>query len=122
MVRSLCRLTTDRFEGVGEPHLRAGIAGAVFSADDHQVDNRQLALALKAAFLRAGGILHEYSEVTALDMEAGRARGVWVGDKRHRAEAVVLAAGPWTGALYQDLRHLLLASDDMLQEALNLKR
>ncbi len=82
-----------------EPHLRAGIAGAVFSAADHQVDNRQLALALKTAFLRAGGILHEHSEVTGLDIEAGVARGIWVGEERHSAEAVVLAAGPWTGAL-----------------------
>ncbi len=82
-----------------EPHLRAGIAGAVFSAADHQVDNRQLAMALKAAFLRAGGILHENREVTGLDMEAGRVRGVWVGEERHGAEAVVLAAGPWTGEL-----------------------
>ncbi len=82
-----------------EPHLRAGIAGAVYSAADHQVDNRQLALALKTAFLRAGGILHEHCEVTGLDMEAGAVRGLWVGEERHRAETVVLAAGPWTGAL-----------------------
>jgi len=82
-----------------EPHLRAGIAGGVYSAADHQVDNRQLALALKAAFLGAGGILHEHTEVTGLDMEAGRARGVWAGAERHRADAVVLAAGPWCGGL-----------------------
>ena len=82
-----------------EPHLRPGIAGAVYSPADHQVDNRQLALALKAACLRAGVRLHERCEVTGLDLEAGRVRGLWAGEARHAAEAVVLAAGAWSGGL-----------------------
>ena len=82
-----------------EPHLRPGIAGAVYSPADHQVDNRQLALALKAACLRAGVRLHEHREVTGLDLEAGRVRGLWTGETRHAAEAVVLAAGAWCGGL-----------------------
>ena len=82
-----------------EPHLRAGIAGAVYSAEDHQVDNRQLARALKIAVQAAGGVLHEGVEVTGLDMEAGRVRGLRTGETRHAADTVVLAAGPWSGAL-----------------------
>lgn len=82
-----------------EPHLRHGIAGAVLSAADHQVDNRQVALALKEACLRAGVHIHEQCEVTGLDMEGGRARGLWVGETRHPAECVVLAAGAWSGGL-----------------------
>ena len=79
-----------------EPHLKPGIAAAVYSPADHQVENRKLGLALKEAFLRAGGRLHENTEVSALDIEAGRARGLWLGDTRHAADMVVLAAGAWS--------------------------
>lgn len=79
-----------------EPYLRAGVAGAVYSRADHQVDNRKLAAALRLAFLGAGGTLHEHSEVSGLDIEAGRVTGVVVGDRRHAADIVVLAAGAWS--------------------------
>jgi len=82
-----------------EPHLRPGLAGAVYSPADHQVDNRQLALALKQACLRAGVRLHERTEVTGLDLAGGRVAGLWSGETRHRADAVVLAAGAWSGNL-----------------------
>jgi glycine oxidase len=42
-----------------EPYLGPNLAGAVFSAKDHQVDNRAVGRALRAAFLAAGGSLHE---------------------------------------------------------------
>ncbi len=79
-----------------EPHLKPGLAGAVYSAGDHQVENRKLSLALKEAFVRAGGRLHEHSEVTGIDLEAGRVRGLWCGERQVAAEVVVLAAGAWS--------------------------
>ena len=79
-----------------EPYLRAGAAAAVFSRHDHQVDNRKLAPALKTAFLNAGGALHEHAAVTGLDIEAGRVAGVMIGETRHAADVVVLAAGAWS--------------------------
>ncbi len=79
-----------------EPHLKPGIAAAVYAARDHQVDNRRLASALKRAVLRAGGALHENRAVTAIDLEAGRARGVVVDGDRRPADLVVLAAGAWS--------------------------
>ena len=79
-----------------EPYLRAGTAAGVFSRHDHQVDNRKLAEALKAAFLGAGGALHEQAEITGLDIQAGRVTGVVVGETRHPADIVVLAAGAWS--------------------------
>lgn len=82
-----------------EPHLRPGIGAAVYSPNDHQVDNRRLALALKQAFLNAGGRLHEGRAVTGIDTEGGRATGVWVDGARHAADAVVLAAGAWSRAM-----------------------
>ncbi len=79
-----------------EPHLKPGLAAAVYSAGDHQVDSRQLARALKHAFQSAGGRLHEREPVTAVEVEGGCVRGVALGERRHRAEVVVLAAGAWS--------------------------
>ena len=79
-----------------EPHLRAGIAAAVHSSADHQVDNRKLALALKQAALQAGAILRENCPVASLDIEGTRIRGVHLADGVFiDADAVVLATGPW---------------------------
>ena len=79
-----------------EPYLRPGTAAAVFSPNDHQVDNRRLAMALKTAFLKAGGTLHENTPVEAIDIEAGRARGLVVAGEKRPADLVVLAAGAWS--------------------------
>jgi glycine oxidase len=82
-----------------EPHLRPGLAAAVQSPNDHQVDSRRLVLALKRAFLAAGGVLREHAEVRALDVEGGRAGGVIVGDERCAADVVLLAGGAWSAGL-----------------------
>ena len=82
-----------------EPHLRPGLAAAVLSPHDHQVNNRSLALALAAAFLKAGGELREHAAVSALDVEASRVRGVIVDGERYAADVVVLAAGAWSAGL-----------------------
>jgi len=79
-----------------EPHLHPRTAGAVFSPKDGQVDNRKVASALKVALARAGGVLHERTPVSGIDIEAGRVRGVVVADKLHSADVVVLAAGAWS--------------------------
>lgn len=78
-----------------EPHLHPGTVGAALCRGDHQVDNRQVALALKRALAAAGGMLHEHSEAR-LDMAGGRVAGIVAGDRAHRAEIVVLAAGAWS--------------------------
>jgi glycine oxidase len=82
-----------------EPHLRPGVAAAVRSPNDHQVDSRRLVLALKQAFLAAGGALREHAEVRAIDVEGGRVRGVVVGDEHFAADVVVLAGGAWSAGL-----------------------
>lgn len=82
-----------------EPYLHAGTVAAVYSHRDHQVDNRCLVPALKAALLKAGGRLHENAEITAIEIEGGRAVGVRRGDTLHRADTVVLAAGAWSRGL-----------------------
>jgi len=80
-----------------EPHLHPNLAAAVFSPADHQVDNRLLVRALERAFIAAGGTLREHAPVTAIDIVGGRATGVVSGGERYAADAVVLAAGAWSG-------------------------
>jgi glycine oxidase len=79
-----------------EQHLHPRTAGAVYSANDGQVDNRKVASALKSSFLRAGGRLHEHTPVTSIDIVAGRIRGVVIAEQLHTADIVILAAGAWS--------------------------
>ncbi len=79
-----------------EPHLARGVVAGIFSALDHQVDNRKAALALRAAFLRAGGVLREHTPVAEIIIEDNRAQGVRTAEGRLLAETVVLAAGAWS--------------------------
>ena len=79
-----------------EPHLAPAVSAAVLSEKDHQVDNRQLTRALQAAYLRAGGRLHEHAAVEAVEVAAGRAHGVRVGGRLVAADVVLLAAGAWS--------------------------
>ena len=79
-----------------EPHL-AAIAGAVWSPEDHQVDNRKLAAALKTAAANAGARIHEHQPVRRILVEGDRAVGVELADGAEvRADRVVLAAGAWS--------------------------
>jgi glycine oxidase len=79
-----------------EPHLRPGIAGAVASLRDHQVENRLLVEALAVAARRAGVVIHEHCPVRAVDAAGGIARGVVTDHGRDPADVVVLAAGAWS--------------------------
>jgi glycine oxidase len=80
-----------------EPHLGARLAGALWSPQDHQADNRKLAAALRIAAERAGVRLHENAQVVRLLLERGRVVGIVLADGREmRADVTVLAAGPWS--------------------------
>ena len=77
----------------------AGLAGAVFSPQDHQVDNRKLAAALRVAAERAGAVIREHAPVDRIAVEGGRATGVVIAGELHRADIVVLAAGAWSRSI-----------------------
>ncbi len=80
-----------------EPHLAPGIAGAVFSPEDHQVDNRKLAAALRVAAAAAGANIREHCAVERIVMAGGRAAGVVLADGTQvEADTIVLAAGAWS--------------------------
>ena len=76
-----------------EPYLRAGAAAAMYSPNDHHVDNRRVVAALGRAFQAAGGKLYEHVTVDAVAIEASRAVGIVAAGKEHRSDFVVLAAG-----------------------------
>jgi len=80
-----------------EPHLAGKIAGAVFSPQDHQVDNRKVVAALRIAAESAGVKIHEHQPVKEISSQAGRVNGLVVEDGTHiTADIVVLAAGAWS--------------------------
>jgi len=79
-----------------EPHLKPGIAAAVWSPRDHQVENRRLALALAVAARRAGVDIAEHCAVREITLGAGRATGIVSERGREPADIVVLAAGAWS--------------------------
>jgi glycine oxidase len=79
-----------------EPHLTPTISGAIFSPQDHQVDNRSVAAALRAAALKAGVMLQENTPVERVLTSDSRVTGVVAGGKTVPAHIVILAAGAWS--------------------------
>lgn len=79
-----------------EPHLAGQLSGAILSAEDHQVDNRQVVAALLKAVAGSGARLHENSPVSRVATSAGKVLGVVVGDELRPADMVLLAAGAWS--------------------------
>lgn len=74
----------------------------LFHADGGTVMAEQGMLALAAAARKAGAILHAPERVIALELGGGRP--IVVSEQRRvTAERVVIAAGPWSGALLQSI-------------------
>jgi glycine oxidase len=83
-----------------EPHLAGKLAGAVFSPEDTQVDNRKLVAALRLAAEAAGAIVNEHRAVKAISSRGGRAEGIVLADgTKVAADKVVLAAGAWARSI-----------------------
>lgn len=82
-----------------EPMLAADIAGALWAPDEAQVDSRALGLALASAFVRAGGVLNLNEAAVRFDIHGGRAVALHSPFHRYEADAFILAAGAWSGAI-----------------------
>jgi len=83
-----------------EPHLAGKLAGAVFSPEDTQVDNRKLAAALRIAAEAAGAGISEHQAVKTISNDAGRVDSIVLADGRKvAADVVVLAAGAWSRSI-----------------------
>ena len=79
-----------------EPLLSPKITAAIWSKDDHQVDNRAMVEALIEAFRRADGMLHEETPVDKIEIVNGKAEGIWIKGTLEEADVIVLAAGCWS--------------------------
>lgn len=79
-----------------EPALTPSATAAAHFPDDAQIDNRLLVRALSVAAARAG-VQFRTGLVRGVASEGGRAIGVDLDGERLRADAVVVAAGAWTG-------------------------
>jgi glycine oxidase len=82
-----------------EPALSAKVRGAMFVRADHWVNNERLVVAYAQAAVAAGVVLRAGAAVTRVPVEMGRARGVVADGELWEADAVMLAAGAWTGEL-----------------------
>jgi D-hydroxyproline dehydrogenase subunit beta len=79
-----------------EPRLTGAIHGALHVAEDLQCDPRAIARALAAWSAENGATVRPHAQVAAIEPR----RGVRLGDGTPLpAEAIVLAAGPWSGPL-----------------------
>lgn len=87
---------TGRAARKREPGLAPAVTGAIYSPLDHQVDNRAVIEALRAAYLAAGGMLIEDTPVERIVTRGGRATGIRLADREIAAEAVILTAGAWS--------------------------
>jgi glycine oxidase len=75
-----------------EPLLSPKITAAIWSKDDHQVDNRAMVEALIEAYRRADGTLCEATPIDRIEIVNGKAHGIWVKGDLEEADVIVLAA------------------------------
>ncbi|MEH6492189.1 glycine oxidase ThiO [Halopseudomonas sp.] len=80
------------------PQLASGYQGALWQADLANLRNPRLLKALRARLLQFAEFdLHEHSPAAGLLLEGARVVGVRTATAEHRADAVVVATGAWTG-------------------------
>ncbi|WPB81542.1 glycine oxidase ThiO [Archangium violaceum] len=79
-----------------EPQLSPQVVAAARYPDDHQVDNRLLTRALTMAAAKVGATFRT-GYVRGVVEEKGRVVGVDLDGEPLRADAVVIAAGSWSG-------------------------
>lgn len=84
------------------PMLTSEFAGALWASSEAHVDSRALGGALAQAFRRAGGTLLTGQSVTAIRTSRGHATAL-THDAVYKADAILIAAGAWSGTLAEGL-------------------
>jgi glycine/D-amino acid oxidase-like deaminating enzyme len=82
-----------------EPQLTGPVLGASSFAGDLQCDPRAIARELVSRARALGCRLEAHTTVDAVALDGGRVSGVVADGELLGAETVVVAAGPWSGAL-----------------------
>lgn len=86
-----------------EPEIGGEWKGAILHVDDGQVNADRLTHALAEGAARRGVSIRGGTPVTGFRRRGDAIAGVMTPDGEIEAEAVVLAAGPWSGILTRDL-------------------
>lgn len=79
-----------------EPALSPRVTSAIHCKTDHQVDNRLMIRALKIAFQKIDGVLHENRSVKRIVLENGSVIAVQTDEGIKHCDIVILAAGCWS--------------------------
>jgi glycine oxidase len=96
------------------PQLTENLAGALWSPNEAQVDNRALSVALAFAFQRAGGKLIANEAVVRIERREGRAAIAHTPFGLYHADAFVLAAGAWSGLIEPELAPITPVKGEMI--------
>ena len=79
-----------------EPFIGPRVSAAIWCASDHQVDNRLLLEALRAAFQQEGGTLREHTPVARIEPDTQEPAVITGKGDRIEGRDVVVAAGVWS--------------------------
>lgn len=82
-----------------EPALSPKVRHAIFVKGDHWLNNQRLVLAYAQAAAAAGVELKTGCNVSRLVVEGGKIRGLVTEGERVEGDAILLAAGAWSGDL-----------------------
>lgn len=82
-----------------EPALSPKVRHAIFVKGDHWLNNQRLVLAYAQAAAAAGVELKTGCNVSRLVVEGGKVRGLVTEGERVEGDAILLAAGAWSGDL-----------------------
>ena len=91
--------TTPKEALMLEPNLNPEIAGALYSPHDGWVDNTALTQAIVRAAQQVGAVF-EQAEVDLIETSNGQIAGVRAGETHYESDWVVLAAGAWSGQIW----------------------
>jgi len=79
--------------------LLGPVAGGLWSPCEAHVDNRSLTEALAIAVLKAGGVIQPNEPAVSIERKGGRSVAVLSPYGRYEGDAILVAAGAWSGLL-----------------------
>jgi glycine oxidase len=109
----LALVGADRVREIA-PLVTADVAGGLWSPQEARVDNRALALALATSFRRAGGRLLTNEAVVRIERDGGRAAAARTAYGTYHGDAVVLAAGAWSGLVEPQIAPVVPVKGQMI--------
>ncbi len=101
--RTQANIPVERLSGDAtrdrEPLLSTKVTASLWLEQEAQINNRQLCLALKAAFLKRGGVLREHCKISEIVSANGSAVAVRFGEEEMAARSITIAAGAWSSTI-----------------------